>query len=416
MALSVEETEELIDDLNEYANSSVKVLEQAVVLVSRTKDGENVIQFPLTRLRQIEDIKDLPQEDGGLEWDDNMKLYVKASDLLQDGGGLTTDDNGDIYVDFSLMPTDKFEDLLKTLTIPIYLDANLYQYVDCNNGDDTIEDGRGSEDMPWKTISACVDYCTTYYNVNSHHIEIRVLAGTYDEAVSLGTYTVTTGYIRIRSYPNAHEAIITQTNATTVNVVGGPWRLTGLRIEFHANDEWTTDDSTSGSAVYADGTNAQVMISGCQFYAAYESDTTGGSWAIRILQAASGGSLLLQSDENYTQSIEYHKGVADLYVLYAQRSATISLYYSYNDLENRTFECFGEATTFVQMTRGSSLTHAGGGYQLVFSVPDGETATGKRYYAYSGSSINPSDSTDDNSYFPGDTAGGVEESTYCWYQ
>lgn len=87
MALSVEETEELIDDLNEYANSSVKVLEQAVVLVSRTKDGENVIQFPLTRLRQIEDIKDLPQEDGGLEWDDNMKLYVEASDLLKSSQG-----------------------------------------------------------------------------------------------------------------------------------------------------------------------------------------------------------------------------------------------------------------------------------------------------------------------------------------
>lgn len=414
MALSVEETEELIDDLNEYANSSVKVLEQAVVLVSRTKDGENVIQFPLTRLRQIEDIKDLPLEDGGLEWDDNMKLYVEASDLLQDGGGLTTDDNGDIYVDFSLMPTDKFEDLLKTLTIPIYLDENLYQYVDCNNGDDTIEDGRGSEDMPWKTISACVDYCTTYYNVNNHYIEIRVLAGTYDEQLALGDFSKTTGYINIVSYPNAHEAIVTQSNVNTVNVTNGTWYLTGLRLEYHGNDEDTATASHNRGVCLIE--SGKVFLFGCQIYASYDGTRSYGSRSIHVLWASSASSLNLKPSD-IQMSIEAHIGNASvLNVLWAATSATISLWSTDDDSAITNIKCWGESTRFASVTTNGLVSRDGTGTELTFSVPDGETFTGKRYLCRTSGAINIEDNTDDNSFFPGDEDGTVDEDTYCWYQ
>lgn len=416
MALSVEETEELIDDLNEYANSSVKVLEQAVVLVSRTKDGENVIQFPLTRLRQIEDIKDLPLEDGGLEWDDNMKLYVEASDLLQDGGGLTTDDNGDIYVDFSLMPTDKFEDLLKTLTIPIYLDENLYQYVDCNNGDDTIEDGRGSEDMPWKTISACADYCTTYYNVNSHYIEIRVLAGTYDEGeIELGDFSRTTGYIDITSYSGVGEAIVTGENNSAFHVTGGTWYLSGLAIRVVANDDDTTSSHESFSCIRTDGGETEVQVYACQLYGALDGEFPYATRNIYLLWAGSKSTISLRQSTLGNTSLEFHVGNGNaLIVLNVTDSATLYLYKSATNGISEVY-CSGEATEFAGASHLGFLTCTGTGNQLQFVVKDGDAVTGYRYHAYSGGIINPSDDTDDDSYFPGDTDGRVDTATYSWY-
>ena len=79
-----------------------------------------------------------------------------------DSGLVVDNSTGKLKVDFSNMPTDKFEELLRGLKMQVPLDQNITHIVataDANAGD-TIIDGRGTEAKPWKTIQACVDYVT----------------------------------------------------------------------------------------------------------------------------------------------------------------------------------------------------------------------------------------------------------------
>ncbi|OUO51676.1 hypothetical protein B5F76_09330, partial [Desulfovibrio sp. An276] len=48
---------------------------------------------------------------------------------IQDGGGLSVDEDGKLFVDFDSMPTDKFEAMLKSIRVPIWLAANKAFYV-----------------------------------------------------------------------------------------------------------------------------------------------------------------------------------------------------------------------------------------------------------------------------------------------
>lgn len=99
--------------------------------------------------------------------------------------GITINEAGEISVDFSEMPTDKFEDLLKSIRVPIWLSSNKSFYVNRETGSDTIVDGIGeSSSKPFKTISACVKYVTDNYNIGTYTAYINISGGTYKEALS----------------------------------------------------------------------------------------------------------------------------------------------------------------------------------------------------------------------------------------
>ena len=83
-----------------------------------------------------------------------IKALVKIASETEAGivkvtgdDGITINGAGEIAVDFSQMPTDKFEDLLKSIRVPIWLTANKSFYVNGETGSDTLDDGRGENHL-----------------------------------------------------------------------------------------------------------------------------------------------------------------------------------------------------------------------------------------------------------------------------
>lgn len=125
---------------------------------------------------------------------DMLQEIVRA--MVQEGGGLAVDENGQLYVDFSTMPTDKFEDLLKSIRVPIWLEAPLDIYV-ATTGSDTLDAGRGlSPDKPFATLNAALKYVSSTYNLYIHDVTIHIAEGDYGrDSVVLPPYQTTTGEI-----------------------------------------------------------------------------------------------------------------------------------------------------------------------------------------------------------------------------
>ena len=120
--------------------------------------------------------------------------------LSDPASGLSVDaSTGRLGVDFSQMPTDKFEDLLKSLDMLVPLRANLDLYVGLN-GSDAIEDGRGTQAKPFRTLGAATQYVASTYNIGSYHVTIYLMSGDYGNAnISLPAFSATTGTVLIRS-------------------------------------------------------------------------------------------------------------------------------------------------------------------------------------------------------------------------
>ena len=159
-------------------------------------------------------------------------VYVALDALIRQGGGLAVGSDKRIYVDFSLMPTDAFEELLKSIRVPIWLTKNKSFYVNGAAGSDTLDAGRGeSVGKPFKTIQACIDYVTSNYNLNSYSIGIRIFPGIYEEKLKLGDFSRTTGYISLIDHEGNYGVTISQDNATTISASGGLWYLRGLVLK-----------------------------------------------------------------------------------------------------------------------------------------------------------------------------------------
>lgn len=152
----------------------------------------------------------LPSTGGGLTTDEDGKLVLDFSQLtptqkedlisqiVQEGGGLSVDENGQIYVDFDSMPTDKFEAMLKSIRVPIWISADKNFYVNQATGSDTLDAGRGeSESKPFKTIQAAVDYVADNYNLSN-----------YDATISVAADYNSTSEIVLKSYNTVGGSII----------------------------------------------------------------------------------------------------------------------------------------------------------------------------------------------------------------
>ena len=120
---------------------------------------------------------------------------------IQEGGGLSVDEDGKLFVDFDSMPTDKFEAMLKSIRVPIWLTANKSFYVNGSTGSDVLDDGRGeSSSKPFKTIQACINYVTDNYNTSRYTCTINIASGDYTSdgaIVSLRNYSSAGGVIQI---------------------------------------------------------------------------------------------------------------------------------------------------------------------------------------------------------------------------
>lgn len=145
-----------------------------------------------------------------------IKALVKIASETEAGivkvtgdDGITINEAGEIAVDFSQMPTDKFEDLLKSIRLPIWLKSGKNFYVNGSTGSDTEDEGRGeSASKPFKTIQKCINYIADNYNLSSYIAYVNITDGTYEEDVRLPLYNSTTGLIQISGNSENKNAVI----------------------------------------------------------------------------------------------------------------------------------------------------------------------------------------------------------------
>lgn len=139
--------------------------------------------------------------------DDQMQAIVLA--MVQTGGGLAVDKTGKLYVDFASMPTDKFEAMLKSIRVPIWLTKNMIIYV-ATTGSDTLDEGRGlTEDKPFATLQAALNYVSDTYNLSRYNLTIRLAEGDYgDASIQLPDYTTSSGRITIQGATADAEDVI----------------------------------------------------------------------------------------------------------------------------------------------------------------------------------------------------------------
>ena len=101
-------------------------------------------------------------------------------------------------------------------------------------------------------------------------------------------------------------------------------------------------------------------------------------------------------------------------VLFAERGGTIQCMGSNSSPDYVTVYCEGEAGNFIYLNN-SRFYNIGGTINMArFATVENRTVTGRRYYLISNSLCSTGGRGAE--FFPGDTAGSLENSTYCVYK
>lgn len=345
-----------------------------------------------------------------------IKALVKIASETEAGivkvtgdDGITINGAGEIAVDFSQMPTDKFEDLLKSIRVPIWLTANKSFYVNGETGSDTLDDGRGeTSSKPFKTIQACVKYVTENYNIVSYTVTINVAQGTYNELLTLSDYSRTTGRILIRAQEGQTVKLTNQSNSgNCVRCLAGLWYLQNID-----SDLSITSANASGGAyftcpVIASGNSATLYVVNCDLTVNLTVEPQ--NW-IGIICSTAGSTVYI--DDQSVHSLVNGANYPGKYMfeLYSTSSGTIALMAGTTSEQNSitlsgNFYCVAYASdATIRLTTGSNTVPM----QFVDSG-----VTGIRYSASNGGRIITQGAGPE--YFPGTIEGTVSSSTYSFY-
>lgn len=321
------------------------------------------------------------------------------------------------------MPTDKFEELLKSLNMLVPLTQNMQLYVDLNSDGDSIVDGRGTQAKPFKHIRNCVNYVVENYSIGRWDVYINVAAGTYEESIPLPEFSRGAGKIYIRPASGARDVTVAATTNSLgtrgwcFSCSGGYWvidRIAMSRVE----NPTTQRNVTTGCVACSSGVVELTGIAMSQSYPSEPSPLGGIPYALRLMWASANGRIILDpNDYGVGMSLSFQddyaaSGIATD-VMYASNLGQIVLSHTTVDAASVDVACSGSCTDFVLTINGACLTNSGAGRSLAFS---GAGVTGKRYNALNGSFISTGGSGDTSTFFPGDVAGYVDSSTYCWYK
>ena len=348
--------------------------------------------------------------------ENNVERVAISSVPITDGGGLNLDSEGNAYVDFSTMPTDKFEVMLKSIRVPIWVESTKYFYVDTATGSDILTEGIGETvSKPFKTIQACIDYVTNNYNLNSNTVGIRILPGTYNESLTLGQFSRTTGYISLLPHEDDYSVTITNTNSNTIRVVGGMWYLRRLVIESNA----TAINDENNHFVYCIlvSESGFIHVEGCDINQSYTGVApTGNNMYLRTLAAyGAGATIQIDATSGARNYLRFHKGNAtNMQVLMCERNGVIQCPGHNTSQEYVTIHCEGETDSFLILSNGKFYVIGGTKYFSKFIVDSGKSVTGQRYRLVTNSLCNTGNQG--QNYFPGDVEGTVEADTYCVYK
>lgn len=360
-----------------------------------------------------------------------QKKAINQALADQDSGLVVNPSTGKLQVDFSDMPTDKFEKLLKGLKMTVPLAANKTLYVSINNanavvpttvgGEVVYPDGCGTSAKPFKYIHDCVNYATSTYSVGNFHITIRVVAGTYPENVALPAFSHGTGYIEIVPDSGARDVIV-QAQTNSYGSRGWCFSCTGGRWRLYYMDARRTENPTTQKAqalgCYGVSGDGMLYLYGCaatQTLPSSPSPLGGEDYTVRIFSADGGGTMYLQHG-TLAGSISAHKpasGTPTVHVFNVSRGGTLWLTSSYDEDNNpvttQHVACSGSCDVFLRMFQVGAINTLGAGNRIDFTG----SMTGTRYVIDGGSHV--SGAGGDASYFPGTSGTGtVEASTYCW--
>ena len=404
-------------ELPKYGGAEASILSKAYTLVLRDADGKiDSASLPEATPTNAGAVKASTTKAG----DNVVKADANGSldgwkDAISDAvanpnAGLIKNADGTLGVDFEQMPTAKFEALLKSLKMQIPLSATLNLYVDKNHADaaDIIEDGRGTQNKPFKTIQAAVNFATQTYAFGAYSGNIYVAPGTYEESVSLPQYTRTSGSISLRALDETTQPTIATPSAsnyaTPITISGGSWSLRRLNLSAIWSDPQTDNLIHTSAVLSVTGGNTFCDIKGCSLSGEFTGPAALGWANPRMISARDGAIVDISVMQGYQNSFTFSKGNANAsWILIAETSGQIR--FRSANIENNTdsqvdmyeIPCSGSVHTFANADRNASVSiFAGGKYFPYFTG----NMTGKKY-----SAVNYSLISAPYGGFPGDTDG-----------
>lgn len=338
--------------------------------------------------------------------------------IVQQGGGLSLDSNGKLVINFNDMPTDKFEAMLKSLRLPIWLTGNKDFFVNGATGSNTLDAGRGeSAAKPFKTIQACINYIINNYNIGNYRATINIANGTYNENLVLSDFSRNNGDIMITSASGNRGDVrinCTLPRASTIVATAGKWRLSYLTIDLSpdmSQFEGTNDAYTS--IILSQGKNSEVIMTGnnCRFLP--DNGSPAGNYYMYAFRAMDGGTLRIEPASVIgrfdTNDLPNKVSVSVL------QSSTQGLISSSGTNSAELFPGLGMNADYSTCAFADSgdirfwSTHP---YPPV--ITNSRTTAGRRYRAQGGGTINVGNRGAD--FFPGTADGTVDASTYSWYK
>lgn len=226
----------------------------------------------------------------------NNQLAVQKASATTIGGvkisgedGLVMKPDGSAAVDFDAMPTDKFETMLKSIRVPIWLTGNKSFYVNQATGSDTLDTGRGeSADKPFKSIQTCINYITDNYNMSRYVATIYCKDVVTTSQVTLPDFSRTTGRIDITKSSDCTADYGLEINYAPIGssfaltCVGGDYRLNHIKID--VTDENYTSGSSHWGAVEINSNLASVNFYNNIHITAHRTKpaTFAGAWALYV--------------------------------------------------------------------------------------------------------------------------------------
>lgn len=199
---------------SELANGSVtfpKIASAAIATQQQAEAGtaSNVLMTP-QRVKQA--------IDSAFESDLPMASSTQLGGVKITGDdGLVISGDGTVAVDFSQMPTDKFEDLVKSIRVPIWLSGNKSFYVNAETGVNNDDEDRGmSSSLPWKTLPYALRCVTDNYNLSTYTATIYLAPGDYGDS----SWTQTSDFCELYAFQGSGQIIISgnsvQDSQTTI--------------------------------------------------------------------------------------------------------------------------------------------------------------------------------------------------------
>ncbi|WP_415992664.1 hypothetical protein [Desulfovibrio piger] len=333
--------------------------------------------------------------------------------LVKPRYGLKIGKDGSLDVDFGDMPTDKFEALLKSIRVPIWLTKDKDFYVNATTGSDTLDEGRGeSEEKPFKTIQACASYVCDNYNVSRYTLTVHIAPGTY-APFSLGGYSRSTGRIVFEGpapkFAKDFPVIIEGMDKTLVAYSGAePFYFRNIKYRENmtpAIGRFAYIIGGSGTGlIYLDRFFIEINLSGefteAKFFRTIY--TTAGT--VYLQNSSPDDKSYIEVNGHPDTSLELVSGIFCSYT-----RGHIQILGAASD-EVADIVCAGRSTNFAYAGGGLISRNIGYTYRMRFSG----TYTGRRYVAVAGGKINTERAGAE--YFPGTGPGTVEADTYSWYK